>query len=199
MRKIFFRHRSKGFTLIELLVVIAIIGILASIITGSLASARARGRDAKRVADIKNIELALKLYYADNLTNADLTALWRDHGERAVAATVGLLRMPDPAGRGIVGVDGDSYIDRWIEKPSPWQVFDGYLINGGIYALRPQVLDAIPAHGAPDFARDVFPRLLASGAKLYGHRLRGRLLSTDTRERYEATLREVDRGGFVLP
>ena len=72
MRKIFFRHRSKGFTLIELRVVIAIIGILASIITGSLASARARGRDAKRVADIKNIELALKLYYADNLKYPNL-------------------------------------------------------------------------------------------------------------------------------
>lgn len=139
------------------------------------------------------------VYYADNLTNADLTALWRDHVERAVAATVGLLWMPDPAGRGIVGLDGASFIDRWIEKPSTRQVFDDYLINGGIYALRPQVLEAIPAHGAPDFARDVFPRLLASGAKLYGHRLRGRLLSTDTRERYEATLREVERGGFVLP
>ncbi len=56
----------KGFTLIELLVVIAIIGILASIIIVSLSGARAKGRDAKRISDIKSIQLALSLYYNDH-------------------------------------------------------------------------------------------------------------------------------------
>jgi prepilin-type N-terminal cleavage/methylation domain-containing protein len=57
---------KKGFTLIELLVVIAIIGILASIILASLDSSRKKGRDARRLADIKQIQLALELYYDQN-------------------------------------------------------------------------------------------------------------------------------------
>jgi len=57
---------QRGFTLIELLVVIAIIGILASIITVSLNSARAKGRDSKRISDIRTIQLALESYYNDN-------------------------------------------------------------------------------------------------------------------------------------
>ena len=57
---------KKGFTLIELLVVIAIIGILSSIVLASLNSARKKGRDARRVADIKQIQLALELYYDAN-------------------------------------------------------------------------------------------------------------------------------------
>jgi general secretion pathway protein G len=54
--------QSRGFTLIELLVVIAIIGLLASIILASLNTARQRGRDAKRIADIRDIQNALELY-----------------------------------------------------------------------------------------------------------------------------------------
>lgn len=57
---------QKGFTLIELLVVISIIGILSSIVVVGLDSAKTSSRDARRIADIKNIQLALALYYQDN-------------------------------------------------------------------------------------------------------------------------------------
>lgn len=55
-----------GFSLIEILVVIAIIAILSSIVLASLSSARARGRDGRRVSDVKQLQLALALYYDAN-------------------------------------------------------------------------------------------------------------------------------------
>ncbi len=55
----------KGFTLIELLVVIAIIGLLSTLAVVSLNSARTKSRDAKRVADIKQLQSALELFYGD--------------------------------------------------------------------------------------------------------------------------------------
>ena len=53
----------KGFTLIELVVVVGIIGILAVIVTSYLGTARNKGDDTRRVADIKQIQTALGLYY----------------------------------------------------------------------------------------------------------------------------------------
>ena len=66
---------SKRFTLIELLVVVAIIGILSSTVLASLNSARKKGRDARRVADIKQLQLALELYYDANTTTGYPTTL----------------------------------------------------------------------------------------------------------------------------
>lgn len=56
------KRKVAGFTLIELLVVIAVIGILASVVMASLNSARAKARDARKIADFKNISTALQLY-----------------------------------------------------------------------------------------------------------------------------------------
>ncbi|MFH1838329.1 MAG: type II secretion system protein [Candidatus Kuenenbacteria bacterium] len=56
----------KGFTLIELLVVIAIIALLSTIAVVSLGGARAKARDAKRVADVKQMQTSLEIYFNDN-------------------------------------------------------------------------------------------------------------------------------------
>ncbi len=56
---------KKGFTLIELLVVIAIIGILATIAVVAFQQARQSARDANRIADIKQMQTALELYFND--------------------------------------------------------------------------------------------------------------------------------------
>ena len=60
------KNKNKAFTLIELLVVIAIIGLLAAVISVSVNNARKKARDAKRLADIKQLQTALDLYYDKN-------------------------------------------------------------------------------------------------------------------------------------
>lgn len=57
------KKTAKGFTLIELLVVIAIIGILSSVVLASLNTARLKSRDTRRIADVKQLQLALALYF----------------------------------------------------------------------------------------------------------------------------------------
>jgi prepilin-type N-terminal cleavage/methylation domain-containing protein len=56
----------KGFTLVELLVVISIVALLSSVVVASTNNARQKSRDARRISDIKQIRIALELYYDVN-------------------------------------------------------------------------------------------------------------------------------------
>ncbi len=58
--------KNSGFTLIELLVVVFIIGTLATIVLNSLNIARMKARDVRRISDLRQVALALELYYDDH-------------------------------------------------------------------------------------------------------------------------------------
>jgi len=60
------KNKEKAFTLIELLIVIATIGLLATIILISADNARIKSREAFRRASLRQIAVALELYYSDN-------------------------------------------------------------------------------------------------------------------------------------
>lgn len=58
--------RKKGFTLIELLVVIAIIAILAAMLLPVLAAAKRRAQRINCVSNLKQVNLALRIWEGDN-------------------------------------------------------------------------------------------------------------------------------------
>lgn len=63
---------TKGFTLIELLTVVAIIGILSSVIFVTIGNARPRARDAKRLADVKQMAFIITIEATSALTASSI-------------------------------------------------------------------------------------------------------------------------------
>jgi mannose-1-phosphate guanylyltransferase/phosphomannomutase len=103
----------------------------------------------------------------DALTDIDLDELVGFHRRKGALATVALKRVPNPLEFGIVITTDDGRIERFLEKPRWGQVFSD-TINTGIYVLEPEVFAHIEEGQPSDFAADVFPRLLAEGAPLFG-------------------------------
>lgn len=54
---------KKGFTIIELLVVVSIIAVLTAVVLTQFSTVRARSRDAKRISDIAQMQLAIQQYF----------------------------------------------------------------------------------------------------------------------------------------
>ena len=139
------------------------------------------------------------VYYGDHLSNADLTSLWKFHERADALATIGLIWKEDPSASGIVELDASQRVQRFIEKPGANQTFANYLVNAGIYVLEPEIMQWIQTPPPRDFGYDVFPALLAAQRPVYGHRLEGQLLSTDTLERFRHTQQQVADRQFILP
>jgi mannose-1-phosphate guanylyltransferase / phosphomannomutase len=121
---------------------------------------------------VKNAEDALRdepflVISGDALTDIDLSDLIAFHKDNQAMVTVALARVPDPLEFGIVIVDDDGRIQRFLEKPTWGQVFSD-TVNTGIYVMQPEVLAHVPPGEVVDWSSDVFPKLLESGAPLYG-------------------------------
>lgn len=110
------------------------------------------------------------VWYGDNLSTCDVTRLYAFHHAKGGVATIALHYREDPTASGIVGLDENDRITRFLEKPRPDQVFSHW-VSAGILVLEPQVIEAIPSEEASDFGRDVFPALVAQGDSLYGYRM----------------------------
>jgi NDP-sugar pyrophosphorylase family protein len=110
------------------------------------------------------------VWYGDNLSNCRLDRLWQLHLSRGGIATIALHQRDDPTQSGIVALDEDDRITRFLEKPLQNEIFSHW-VSAGIFVLEPQALDMIPANVASDFGRDIFPALLKDGVPLYGYRM----------------------------
>ena len=108
----------------------------------------------------------------DALCDVDLTELVAAHREKGAAVTIGLKSVDNPLEFGIVVIDEDGRVERFLEKPSWGQVFSD-TINTGIYVLEPEVLRHVPSDRPYDFSKELFPLLLEMGRPIYGHVLDG--------------------------
>lgn len=108
----------------------------------------------------------------DVLADVDIGALFEYHKRKGAMATMALTKVDDPSDFGIVGLDKEDRIIKFIEKPKKEEVFSN-LINAGIYVLEPEVLDYIPENIMYDFSKQVFPALLKDGCAVYGKAISG--------------------------
>lgn len=98
----------------------------------------------------------------DHLTTVDVKKVLEHHRKKGGIATIALKRTGIPLEYGVAHTDKDGRIIKFEEKPIVQN-----LVNAGIYAFEPKIYDYIRERD--DFANDVFPKLLASGEKIYGH------------------------------
>lgn len=130
----------------------------------------------------------------DAVTDLDISEAVRFHKEKGGAVTMVLKREASPLSYGVVLIDSENRICRFVEKPS-WSEVTANTVNTGIYIIQPEILDYIPNDRAMDFGKELFSRTAAprsAHVRLYN---RGLLV------RYRGFIRVFQRthGVFIRP
>src|SRR6478735_7196863 len=116
---------------------------------------------------IRNVLPALRhdtamIFNGDILSGVDLGAVLATHERTEAQVTLHLTRVEDPRAFGCVPTDADGRVTAFLEKTQDPPTDQ---INAGCYVFKREIIEQIPEGRPVSVEREVFPSLLADGAK----------------------------------
>jgi glucose-1-phosphate adenylyltransferase len=125
----------------------------------------------------------------DHVYAMDYEAMIRQHMERGAELTMATIRVPlDEAPRfGIVGVEPDNRVTSFVEKPAHPP---SNLANMGVYLFNAALLDRVlwedhlRSDSAHDFGKDILPKLVKSGNRVFAYPYEGYWVDVGTVNSY---------------
>ena len=104
----------------------------------------------------------------DIFTDLNLSDMINFHRIKKAMVTIALTPVEDPTQFGVVEIDSQQRIKRFLEKPKREEAA-GNLINAGIYILDYEVMKYITDNKKVMFEYDVFPQLVSKGEPVFGY------------------------------
>jgi mannose-1-phosphate guanylyltransferase len=106
------------------------------------------------------------IFNGDVLSGVDLARLLTSHRDRSADVTLHLVRVADPRAFGCVPTDDEGRVTAFLEKTQDPPTDQ---INAGCYVFNRDIIATIPAGREVSVEREVFPRLLSTGVRMYGY------------------------------
>lgn len=103
----------------------------------------------------------------DIITDLDITAMLRHHREKSAVLSLSLHEVEDPSPFGVVDIDADTQIHRFVEKPKAEEA-PSRLINAGTWIFEPRLIDMLDPTTFNRVEDGLFPSLCAAGEPVFG-------------------------------
>jgi len=108
----------------------------------------------------------LIVFNGDILADFRISDILAFHREKKARVTLTLTTVEDPTQFGLVLTDQEGKVTKFLEKPG-WQQVTAKTVNAGLYIVNPSVFKSVPKGRPYSFERDLFPKLLEAGEKIY--------------------------------
>jgi D,D-heptose 1,7-bisphosphate phosphatase len=157
-----------------------------------------RGTAGAVLAALEELEPEFLVMYGDTMLAVDLTRFWAWHSA-VPGADVSLFLHPNdhPHDSDLVEIEETGRIVAFHAYPHPAEAWLPNLVNAALYVVRRESLRAwVDSVGPLDFGKDLFPRMLAAGAKLRGYASPEYIKDAGTPERLERVRNALTSGAI---
>ncbi len=96
----------------------------------------------------------------DVITDLNIASLILFHRQHGAEGTISLTPVSDPSQYGIVEIDANGQVERFVEKPQPGMTTSNFA-SAGTYVLEPSALARMPGDQKLSIERVVFPQMVA--------------------------------------
>ena len=137
----------------------------------------------------------------DIVTDLDVTAFIEAHRARQAELSLALYEVDDPSAFGVVVLDADARVTRFVEKP-PREEAPSHLINAGFWLFEPLLLAEMDATQFNRVEDALFPTLADAGRAISGYRHDGYWIDVGNPEAYRRVNLDLLRGacrGIAVP
>jgi len=117
----------------------------------------------------KNAFIAMN---GDIISQINIKEMIKFHREKNALVTIAIHEVNNPSRFGLVEIDEQMKIKKFIEKPKAEHFINNKIINAGIYVMEPEIFKYIPTGKKVSIEKEVFPKLVKEG-KIYGYLYKG--------------------------
>lgn len=134
------------------------------------------------------------VFYGDTIVDIDMDAMLNYHRTRQADATLFVHPNDHPFDSDVVDIDASGRVRRLLLKPHPDDLVYRNMVNASLFIFSPAVLKMIDVGVKSHIEKNVLPRCLESGMKLYGYVSFEYIKDMGTPERYHAVCQDVRNG-----
>jgi len=133
--------------------------------------------------------------YGDTLFDLDLDRLWKWHEQHGAEVTLLLHPNDHPQDSDLVEMDRAGRVLAFHGYPHPEGLLVRNCVNAAFYILEKTALSAYPVpEGKLDFGKELFPRMVTEGCRIFGYESREYIKDMGTPERLEKVRRDFASG-----
>lgn len=134
------------------------------------------------------------VFYGDTIMDIDMHAMLDYHRHKQADATLFIHPNDHPYDSDVVDIDEEGRVRRFLLKPHPENLVCRNMVNASLFILSPNVLQRIEPGVKSHIEKDILPRCLHDGLRLYGYVSFEYIKDMGTPDRYEAVCRDMRQG-----
>ena len=108
----------------------------------------------------------------DGISDCQLEPMIKFHKNKGSVFTIGIKKVSNSTQYGLIDLDSNEQITKYIEKPHLKEPIPGY-VNSGIYVIETSILKYFNKNVKTDFSKDIIPKLMSLKENIYGYKING--------------------------